>query len=272
MEFSEFELLLRLEYNNRNQPILVDVGAHRGGISYQFAKQGWQVIAFEPETSNYRQLCIKLEEFPKAFCINKAVSNITRNDVAFYVSSEHFGIHALKPFHETHLPTLTVDVVRLDEMLHKLNVEEVTVLKIDIEGADFLAIQSFDFKKYYPEVVLCEFMDKRSKKLYDYDHHDVVRFMHNIGYAAFVSEWSPIIEYFREDQRTNLPKFMRCVSYPLDHDPAWGNLIFVPRGKVADFEHTLKNYVRFKQLASYVKRIPGSTTLYRRFRQWWMFR
>jgi len=273
VDFSECELLLRLEYSKREKNTLVDVGAHGGGFALPFAKRGWRVIAFEPEPANYQELSDRFENFSNVTCIEKAVSDNSEQGVPFYVSSEHWGIHSLKPFHPTHQSRLTVDTVRLDAILTEMQVDWVTVLKIDIEGADFLALQSFNFKRMQPEVVMCEFMDERSLKNFGYAHHDMVAYMDSLGYATFVSEWAPIVEYGRRGMPVS-HSFLQCVPYPLDHEPAWGNLFFVPRGRTAEFRGVLLFYLKDLELSrkiaalrSLLGRLPGGVALYHALRR-----
>ena len=232
---------------------LIDVGAATGELALPFAKKGWQVIAFEPEPTNFHNLKTNIKKFPNVTCIAKAVSD-TPGQVPFYVSSTHGGIHTLKPFHPTHRPTMMVDAVRLDEALADMQIDKVTVLKIDVEGADFLALKSFDFRKFHPDVVMCEFMDKRSRENFGYTHHDMAAYMNNFGYATFVSEWGPIVEYAREDRLIIPPKFLCCVPYPLDHDPVWGNLIFIPNDRKQHFERILPSYLIKLKLSNFVVR------------------
>lgn len=268
-KFSELEVLLRLEYPAGGTHTLVDVGAHVGGFARPFARKGWRVIAFEPEPTNYQELCANLQDFPNVTRIAKAASDVSGQGVPFYVSSDHWGIHSLKPFHPTHHPTLTIDTVRLDETLVSMRIDQVTVLKIDIEGADFLALKSFDFDRFQPDVVMCEFMDERSQPTFGYTHHDMAAYMANLGYVTFVSEWAPIVEYGRRDVATAPHRFLQCVPYPLDHSPAWGNLIFVPKARAAQFERTLLAYLedlggfgRSIGLRSFLRTLPGARALY----------
>ena len=253
----ELGLLLKYESKRDDKSTLIDVGAATGEFTLPFAKKGWQVIAFEPEPTNFRDLKNKLKKFPNVKCIAKAVSN-TPGQVPFYVSSTHGGIHTLKPFHPTHSPAMTVDAVRLDETIADMQVDQVTVLKIDIEGADFLALKSFDFSKFHPDVVMCEFMDERSRENFGYTHHDMAAYMNNFDYATFVSEWGQIVEYAREDRLIVPPKFLGCVHYPLDHDPVWGNLIFIPNDRKQHFERILPSYLIKLRLSNLVVRAAVS--------------
>lgn len=245
MNFSELELLLRfpyLEVKNRKKTI-VDVGAHVGSVSKKFAQKGWRVIAFEPEPENLEDLKKNTKNFNDFTIVPKAVSNVEGQSVPFYVSSEHWGIHSLKPFHSTHQATIEVKTTRLDNTLSNLDINEISFLKIDVEGADFLVLQGFDFKQIKPEIVMCEFADDRSQKNFSCTHHDIANYMQNKGYKVFVSEWAPIQEYGRKGQKTKAHNFLQCLPYPLDRKPAWGNLIFVRNDRINEFSKVLNNYL-----------------------------
>jgi len=273
--FSELDLISRYPFLSSN-PILIDVGAHHGFVSRTFALKGWHVIAFEPEKQNRAAFLLNNSAFQNVTCINKAVSDKSNEMAPFYVSEKHFGIHSLKPFHETHELAYEVETVRLDDTLESMNVMYVTFLKIDTEGADFLALKGLDINKYRPELVMLEFMDTRSLQNFNYDHHDVVSHMKTLGYSAFISEWAPIEEYAQEGMTYEPHKWLQCVPYPLEHNPAWGNLIFVPEKDQIRFSRTLENYLtslnspitltermdRFKAVAG---KIPGARWLYRMF-------
>jgi len=265
--FSEHRLLAMHKFRSR-RPLLVDVGAHHGSACRTFAERGWQVIAFEPEHDNYTALIRNLSGFDNATCIPKAVADVTGKEVPFYVSDEHYGIHSLKPFHETHRLAYEVETVTLNDALEALNIEAVTLLKIDTEGADFLALKGFDCSRYDPEVVMVEFMDERTSPHFGYTHHDVATHMKEQGYTAFISEWEPITEYAREGVPTPPHTWIQCVPYPLDHEPSWGNLIFVPQAHEERFKASLEAYLDRLQrgegkdrLRKGLKRIPGGKLL-----------
>lgn len=249
-------------------PVLVDVGAHHGYITLEFAKKGWRVLAFEPEVENRARFSENLRGYRGVCCVPSAVSNVSGEKVPFYVSTEHYGIHSLRPWHSTHMPAYEVDTVRLDDILPKHGIEAVTFLKIDIEGADFLALQGFDVDLYRPELIMMEFMDSRTEPAFGYSHHDVVSFMKTRGYDAFVSEWTPVREYAREGVETEpMTDWLRIVPYTRQSNPAWGNLFFVPQAESRRFAkaitagiHREKARLRLMHL---VGKIPGALYSYR---------
>lgn len=263
MRFAEHELLATYDYTSV-PPLLIDVGAHRGRVSLVFARKGWRVIAFEPEPRNRAAFERNLTGFDQVYCSSQAVSDVTGDNVPFYVSDEHNGIHALKAFHRTHRLAFEVETVRLDDALAQLSITSVTLLKVDIEGADFLALRGFDFGKYRPELAIVEFMDDRSRKLFGYTHHDVVAYMAERSYKAFVSEWAPISKYGREGLGHS-HVWLRCAPYPFDHEPAWGNLIFVPVSDIHKFGAALRRYLvklTMSQVSNGLKELPGARALY----------
>ncbi len=242
VSFAEYILLLRFSSPRPGPKTLVDVGAHRGSFARPFALKDWRIIAFEPEPHNYHMLCERLSAYADVTCIAKAVTDTPAAAIPFYVSDTHPGIHSLKPFHETHHAGASVAAVRLDETLRDLHIDEVTILKIDIEGADFLALKSFDFAHLQPAIVMCEFMDSRSHKHFGYTHHDMAAYMQSKGYTVFVSEWAPVQTY-ASVHGSDRHVFRRCERYPLNKPPAWGNLICVPTDNAALFEATLQKYL-----------------------------
>ena len=269
MTFAEHRLIDLYPFKSQT-PVLVDVGAHQGSVSVLFAKKNWKVVAFEPEAKNRGIFLKTLSDFSDIICIPNAVSDVTGEKVPFFVSDQHYGIHTLKPFHKTHQFAYEVETIRLDDALRDLSVSEVTFLKIDIEGADFLALKGFDWEHYAPEVVIVEFMDSRSIPNFGYSYNDIVHYMHDRGYATFVSEWDEIKEYGRPDKQTEPHTWLQCSPYPLNHQPAWGNLIFVLKGHEAEFQQTLDSYLRdlkrsetLQRVKQVAKKIPGVQSLYK---------
>jgi len=271
MRFSEHWLLATYRFRSQHH-LLVDVGAHRGDITRVFVQQGWRVVAFEPEHKNRAAFMRDLADVENVTCIPKAVADVTGDIVPFYLSDEHYGIHSLKPFHKTHRLSYEVETITLNDALEELKIQSVTLLKVDIEGADFQALKGFDFSKYNPELVMVEFMDERSLPHFGYSHHDVAAYMKERGYNTFISEWEPIKEYAREGVAPS-HVWVQCVPYPLDHEPAWGNLIFVPDGDIDKFHATLESYLANLKLSKIgdrlrdqIKKIPGAQAVYRLIR------
>ena len=277
MAFSELDLMIRYPFRGTNL-VLIDVGAHHGFFSTPFADSGWQVIAFEPERDNREVFIETLGHRSNVLCLEEAVTDKIADRIPFYVSREHYGIHSIKPFHESHELAYEVETTTLDEVLSQLALHQVTLVKIDTEGADFLALKGLSLDKYKPQAIVIEFMDTRSSENFGYTHHDVVDFARRSGYVAFVSEWAAIREYGREDEQGEPHTWLQCAPYPLDHEPVWGNLILVPEADKGLLSKTLDQYLnepepvpgvwpvagtRRQKVRNAVKKIPGARSIYR---------
>ena len=217
------EISLALNYPYQHKPrLLVDVGAHVGGFASHFVSAGWKAICIEPEQNNWNELAAKYGTSPRVQ-LHKVAVGEKRDKVPFYTSSEHWGIHSMQPWHETHKQSGLVDVTLLAYIVH----EPVSLLRLNIEGSELPALKGYNMKLWAPEMALVEFYDSRTTKHFGYDHHDIVSYMQHFGYIAWVSEWAEVEEYSRKGEKTIPHKHIGIGKYPLDHAPAWGNLIFV---------------------------------------------
>lgn len=112
---------------------IIDAGANIGMSSIYFANQfpTAQIIAIEPQTDNYMQLVKNTKPYPKIKPIQCAVwpskttlqiNNTNQGNWGFTVSESNSGL---------------VEALPIPDILSKFSIEEVDLLKIDIEGAEF---------------------------------------------------------------------------------------------------------------------------------------
>lgn len=214
----ELDLVHRYPFKSKEK-VLVDVGAHIGSFSCAFVLGGWHVICFEPERDNFADLINNFGDFDNAIFYQMAAGE-KHERLPFYVSSKHFGIHSLAKWHPTHELAYEVDVVPLREIVPN----NVTLLKIDVEGAELPVLKGFDFDAQQPEMIFLEFEDARTREFFGYDHHDIVNYLKPYGYHVKVSEWTD--GNFSTKTVAGTRKPIGIFDYPLDHQPIWGNLIF----------------------------------------------
>lgn len=215
-KITEMEYVIKFPFKGK---VLVDVGAHIGSFSAMFLRRGWWAICLEPEKQNYAVLESNLSGSPRASCLQLAAGE-KKASLPFYVSDKHFGIHSLAAWHNTHEYAYEVEVIPLKEIVP----DNVTLLKIDVEGAELLVLKGFDFEAQQPEMVFLEFEDKRTREHFGYDHHDLVNYLKPYGYKVKVSEWTD--GEFGTKTRNGTRQHIGIFDYPLDHEPVWGNLIF----------------------------------------------
>ena len=98
--------------------------------------------------------------------------------------------------HSTHLirSRAPVDTTTLADFCSEGSIETVEFLKIDAEGFDLMVLKGVPWAQVNPEVILCEFEDKKTKPL-GYDYEDLANFLLRRGYTLVISEWHPPIRY-----------------------------------------------------------------------------
>jgi len=219
MNINETQIVFHL-WKHTETGVMVDVGAHHGSSLLPFAENGWRVYAFEPDTQNRSILHRRVSALRNVSVDKRAVSDTTECSVPFYSSSESSGISSLKPFSKSHFHSDTVDTVTLTDFCSEQKISHIDLLKIDVEGYDLMVLKGVPWDTIKPNVIICEFEDKKTESL-GYTMHDMARYLTGRGYKIVLSEWYPIIRYgIRHD-------WHRLVPYPceLHNQDAWGNLI-----------------------------------------------
>lgn len=197
---------------------MVDVGAHHGGALRNFANKGWSVLALEPDPQNRAVL---ESVAPDSVQVDdRAVSEVDGDTVSFYTSDVSSGISTLAPFHESHSASVTVQTVRLDTLLQANGSPEVTFLKVDTEGFDLPVLRTFPWAEQRPDVVVCEFEDRKTVPL-GYSYRDLGAFLAGQGYSVLMSEWHPIVEYGMSHSWRRVAKYPQAQAA----DRGWGNFI-----------------------------------------------
>ena len=127
--------------------IIVDVGAHVGYYALQFARwvgPGGKVFAFEPEADNHALLRknIALNRCTNVYPVPKAVSDHS-GTVKLFVSSQGNDRHSIfeNPRSVVRERVREVATVSLDEFLAGEGWPPVDVVKMDVEGAEPLALE-----------------------------------------------------------------------------------------------------------------------------------
>ena len=203
--------------------VMIDVGAHHGSALAPFLNRGWKIWAFEPDEVNRAKLLERLkanEHAPNVHLDPRCVSNRSEHGLAFYRSEQSTGISGLSAFHESHVESQRVDTTTLTEFLATHEVPEVDFLKIDTEGHDLFVLQGFPWDRCKPRVIECEFEDAKTVPI-GYTFDDLARYLLDLGYSVYVSEWHPIVRYgIRHDWHL-------LTRYPcgLVNAHGWGNLL-----------------------------------------------
>jgi FkbM family methyltransferase len=217
--------------------VMVDVGAHHGGSLMPFAGDSWRVYAIEPDPRNRAVLRRRFGRKPNVLVDDRAISERDGERVPLFTSPVSSGISALAPFHPTHQATDSVETIRLDTLL--ADVDQVTFLKTDTEGWDLPVLRTFPWDRLHPLAVMCEFEDRKTIPL-GYNYHDLAALLSGLGYAVFVSEWYPVVEYGKRHQWRQIQR------YPVSLNDArgWGNLVAVDPSLAETIERAIMDSPR----------------------------
>jgi hypothetical protein len=111
----------------------------------------------------------------------------------------------------------SVETVALRDVLDDLHVN---VLKVDTEGFDLAVLEGFPWDRDLPDVVICEFEDRKTKPL-GYTTSDLADFLVERGYQVWMSEWHPVVRYGIQHE------WHRLALYPCEPSTseAWGNFV-----------------------------------------------
>lgn len=201
---------------------MVDVGAHLGGSLAPFARSGWRVIAFEPDSENRSKLLNEFGHLANVIVDPRGLSNSVSEGATLYKSKVSSGISGLSAFHHTHVAGETIDVTTLELACREHRISRIDFLKIDTEGFDLFVLKGLAWNALSPLFILCEFEDAKTVPL-GYTFHDLADYLVSLEYRLIVSEWYPIERYGEQHS-------WRCFNtYPcqLQDSRAWGNIFAV---------------------------------------------
>lgn len=202
--------------------LMLDVGAHHGDSLAPFARSGWRVFAFEPDSENRKILTESFRDQKNVVIDKRAVSNQIQENAILYRSEQSTGISSLSSFHPSHEPGEQVKVTTLEFFFQEQGIidQEIDFLKIDTEGFDLNILQGIPWTKTSPRLILCEFEDSKTIPL-GYTFHDLAIYLVKHDYQLLISEWRPIRRYGGPHN------WRRFAPYPcnLKNPKAWGNIL-----------------------------------------------
>ncbi len=221
----ETKIVYELINDRSHSGLMIDVGAHHGSSLAPFAELGWQVIAFEPDSSNRAILESSFSTYDNVIIDPRACSDQAQPEATLFVSPESSGVSGLSAFLESHRASEKISVTTLADALDAYGylAKPVDFLKIDTEGFDLMVLKGFLWAQSpHPGVIVCEFEDAKTRPL-GYSFHQLADFLVNKAYWLIISEWYPVKAY------GGLHRWRRFTTYPCDLvDPqGWGNIIAV---------------------------------------------
>jgi FkbM family methyltransferase len=179
-------------FEDKNKGFYIDVGAHHPqwlSNTYYFYLKGWRGInidAMPGSMINFNKIR------PEDLNLEVAISN-AEQELTYY----EFNEPALNSFDKVLseerdkldkykiTTTHTIKTCQLSDILDKyLPVDrEIDFLSVDVEGLDLQVLQSNNWDKYRPKLVLAESLG--TKSIQDLSESDISRYMASKGYSLY---------------------------------------------------------------------------------------
>jgi len=133
------------EYVIREGDIVVDCGAHVGMFTIKAAKRASLVISIEPAKENLLCLLenVRRHNLKNVIVVGKALSDRAGESERFWVGKRS-GTSQLASISKPPEPIdheETVEVETLDNILSRLKVQRIDLLKVDVEGAELKVLR-----------------------------------------------------------------------------------------------------------------------------------
>jgi FkbM family methyltransferase len=166
--------------------LFLDVGANVGHYSLLVAKllgSTAKVHAIEAsqQTADLLRETVTRNQLEDKITVHQIAASNRNGRMVLATPKESTCYMAMRHLAPEGGPGEMVDVVRLDEYLNVVP----TVVKIDIEGADFRALIGMDrfFRESPPRCVFVEAMDEQLARFGD-NTKDMIEYMSSVGYRA----------------------------------------------------------------------------------------
>ncbi|RXJ45394.1 FkbM family methyltransferase [Gelidibacter gilvus] len=178
----------------KKDDIFIDIGSNIGLFSLiasHIVGEKGKVICFEPSPVTFERLKenVKLNNFDNIDCRNIGLSN-KKDELSFYISENgHDAWNSFAPSTDNKLEdAIMVQVSTLDHELRKIDKEQISLVKIDVEGWEkFVLSGGIEFFTKYNPVVMVEFTEENTFNA-GYPVQEIFDIMQDWGY-----QWHRIV-------------------------------------------------------------------------------
>ena len=198
------DLLINYLFKNKDNGIYLDVGCYhpiKANNTFLLHKKGWKGINididyhtinmfnfFRPKDFN-KQIAIsdKSDEVDFYFYHNKSAINTLSNEIYKYRGSKGAEIKKIK--------TKSLNSV-IEESPFKD--KKINFVSIDVEGYEMNVLKGFDLEKYYPDVIVIEYIDLMMKKT-EFHNQDIERLIDSKLYKYMKSYNYHFVNWLHSD-------------------------------------------------------------------------
>jgi len=186
---------------NYKKGLFVDIGAHhpiKYSNTYELYEDGWNGINIEPNLKNFK---IITKYRKRDVNINCAISNKKKlnyyifKESALNTTSEKI-VKLRKRQNFNYISKINIRCSTLNNIFKKhLKNREIDLLNIDIEGSEYEALITNDWKKYRPKMIICEALESSIDTA---SKNKITKLLKRNGYIFFSKLYHNII-FLRKD-------------------------------------------------------------------------
>lgn len=204
--------------------VFLDIGANQGEFTVLAAQimPAGKVIAFEPVTKNVDKLRknIEINGFRNVEVVQVALGNssdilpIYDTTNAFSDGSKHEGLQTLFPSEERSTIVEMITVRRLDDILGEKNLSRISLIKIDVEGAELFVLQGAKktIERFMPPILIE--INRETCESAGYHPEQIVDLLYGFGYELFEIGENGKLRGCGMDE---LGEFQNCLAIPATH-------------------------------------------------------
>lgn len=213
LNFHEYEpeVMRGLQEMLEKGHVFFDIGVNIGWYALSIAKRFPEVTvhAFEPIAPIYRELVKNVEEngLFNIHCHNFGFSTEDKIE-PFYYDPNYSTRTSTVNLSEGPIQTIPGELKRLDDIVSKIGVNRLDLMKCDVEGAELFVFRGAEktIRRYLP-IIFSEMLRKWSAKFH-YHPNDILDFLKVLGYRCFAIEPHSLSPCSRVDEKTVATNFL----------------------------------------------------------------
>jgi FkbM family methyltransferase len=195
----EDRILARI-FENKEKGFYIDIGAHhpqRFSNTYYFYLRGWRGINIDAMPGSMKTFNeIRPDDINLEFAISSQSEKLTYymfDEPALNSFSKLLSEQRDKRNRYKIVESREINTYRLDDILNQYlpKNKNIDFMNIDVEGYDQKVLESNDWNKYQPLVILIEDLDK--KNLHNREKSEIISFLINHDYQLYAKSVNTLI-------------------------------------------------------------------------------
>jgi len=176
------EVYSKKVYGEKPYGVVLDIGANIGAFCVYASATANKIYAFEPESSNYRQLLKNIQLNKKCEKIIPLKVAVGRESKKVYIYKGIFNKGASSVIYKITDEREVAEIRGLSNMMDTLGINKVDLLKIDIEGGEYdllYGLPKEEFKKIDRIILEYHYVDGES-------YVDLKNYLTSLGYKTYI--------------------------------------------------------------------------------------